>query len=448
MKYNKHTSSSFYFICPIKEDFLNNGLIVLLDSDTAYSSCLCEYINIHTSLDYETMTFSQIDVFLDFSVNKQIDILLVNEDIFSSLPLYKISFLNLFILSETNFDSTIEKDSYTFSVFFKYQSMQSLLHKIMSHFSLDRHNYTAFAINHSAELQLTNIKNLVRLETRMPNIEGNGEITMQDLIKTSLRMRPDRIIVGEVRGKEASDMITVLNTGHSGSMSTGHANSAKDMLSRLETMILMGANLPISAIRGQIATGIDIIVHLGRLRDKSRRVLDIAEITAFDGNTITISSIFKFIDKDPASKVVKGSLEFTGHRLTNTEKLLLAGLAEPARVNPRPKKIDFFVPSNITSHYTCYCSILKAIFILAEERSATFSRHSKLCNHPSYLKNGSSVFHIISILSSPLIITFLITFWIFSLSKDSILMILSNCVSNLLEELSSGGISVLSCSIS
>lgn len=112
-------------------------------------------------------------------------------------------------------------------------------------------------------------------------------------------------------------------------MSTGHANSAKDMLSRLETMILMGANLPISAIRGQIATGIDIIVHLGRLRDKSRRVLDIAEITAFDGNTITISSIFKFIDKDPASKVVKGSLEFTGHRLTNTEKLLLAGLAEP-----------------------------------------------------------------------------------------------------------------------
>ena len=121
---------------------------------------------------------------------------------------------------------------------------------------------------------------------------------------------------------------------------------------------------------------------------------------------------------------------------------------DPARVNPRPKKIDFFVPSNITSHYTCYCSILKAIFILAEERSATFSRHSKLCNHPSYLKNGSSVFHIISILSSPLIITFLITFWIFSLSKDSILMILSNCVSNLLEELSSGGISVLSCSIS
>lgn len=136
------------------------------------------------------------------------------------------------------------------------------------------------------------------------------------------------------------------------------------------------------------------------------------------------------------------------NNLLKAYRLSTVGSLSPARVNPRPKKNDFFVPSNITSHYTCYCSILKAIFILAEERSATFSRHSKLCNHPSYLKNGSSVFHTISILSSPLIITFLITFWIFSLSKDSILMILSNCVSNLLEELSSGGISVLSCSIS
>lgn len=131
---------------------MNNGLIVLLDTDTAYSSCLCEYIDSHTSLDYETMTFTKIDVFLDFSLNKQIDILLVNEDLFCSLPLYKISFLNLFILSETKSDSTIEKDSYTFSIFFKYQSMQSLLHKIMSNFSLDRHNYTAFAMNNSSSL--------------------------------------------------------------------------------------------------------------------------------------------------------------------------------------------------------------------------------------------------------------------------------------------------------
>lgn len=187
-------------------------------------------------------------------------------------------------------------------------------------------------IEDSAELQLTNIKNLVRLETRMPNIEGSGEISIQDLIKTSLRMRPDVIIVGEVRGKEASDMITALNTGHSG-MSTGHANSAKDMLSRLETMILMGAELPVNAIRGHIATGIDIIVHLGRLRDKSRKVLDIAEITGFDGNSISIASIFKFVDNDPSSKTVNGTLEFTGRRLNNKEKLLLAGLPEPKYEN-------------------------------------------------------------------------------------------------------------------
>lgn len=136
------------------------------------------------------------------------------------------------------------------------------------------------------------------------------------------------------------------------------------------------------------------------------------------------------------------------NNLLKAYRLSTVGRLSPARVNPRPKKINFFVPSNITFHYTCYRSILKAILMPAEERSAIFSRHSKLHKHPSYLKNGSSVFHTISILSSPLIITFLITFWIFSLSKDSILMILSNCVSNLLEELSSGGISVLSCSIS
>lgn len=184
-------------------------------------------------------------------------------------------------------------------------------------------------IEDSAELKLTNIRNIVRLETRMANIEGSGEITIRDLIKTSLRMRPDRIIVGEVRGAEASDMITALNTGHSGSMSTGHANSAKDMLSRLETMILMGANLPINAIRSQIATGIDIIVHLGRLRDKSRKVLEIAEISDFDGTYINLRSIFKFVDNSPNSKTVDGCLEFTGNKLINTDKLFMAGYSEP-----------------------------------------------------------------------------------------------------------------------
>ena len=130
-------------------------------------------------------------------------------------------------------------------------------------------------IEDSAELQIRNIRNLVRMETRNANVEGCREITVRDLIKTSLRMRPDRIIVGEVRGGEAFDMMQCLNTGHDGSMSTGHANSSRDMLSRLENMILMGIEIPLEAIRQQIASGIDIIVHLGRLRDKTRKVLEI-----------------------------------------------------------------------------------------------------------------------------------------------------------------------------
>ncbi|MDE6516469.1 MAG: CpaF family protein, partial [Acetatifactor sp.] len=133
-------------------------------------------------------------------------------------------------------------------------------------------------IEDSAELQLQGLRNLVRMETRNSNVEGCREITIRDLIRTSLRMRPDRIIVGEVRGAEAVDMMQCLNTGHDGSMSTGHANSARDMLSRLENMILMGMDIPLAAIRKQIVSGIDIIVHLGRLRDRSRKVLEVSEV--------------------------------------------------------------------------------------------------------------------------------------------------------------------------
>ena len=124
----------------------------------------------------------------------------------------------------------------------------------------------------SAELQLKNIKNIVRMEARQANTEGENEITIRDLIRTSLRMRPDRIIVGEVRGKEAIDMLQAMQTGHDGSMSTGHSNNTKDMLNRLETMVLMGMDIPMNAIRSQIASAIDIIVHLGRLRDRTRCV--------------------------------------------------------------------------------------------------------------------------------------------------------------------------------
>lgn len=181
-------------------------------------------------------------------------------------------------------------------------------------------------IEDSAELQLREIPNLVRMETRNANVEGCREITIRDLIKASLRMRPDRIIVGEVRGAEALDMLQCLNTGHDGSLSTGHANSAQDMLSRLETMTLMGMDLPLSAIRRQMASGIDIIVHLGRLRDKTRKVLEIAEIVDFVGEEILINPIFEFEETGESSfGKVEGQLLKVGE-LQHKEKWYRAGL--------------------------------------------------------------------------------------------------------------------------
>ncbi len=149
-------------------------------------------------------------------------------------------------------------------------------------------------IEDNAELQLQGIRNLVRLEVRSNTAEGCGEIAIRDLIRTSLRMRPDRIIVGEVRGTEAIDMIQAMNTGHEGSMSTGHANSAEDMLSRLESMILMGMEIPLQAIRSQIAAGIDIIVHLGRLRNGSRRILEIVEMVGCEEGRYRLNPLFRF----------------------------------------------------------------------------------------------------------------------------------------------------------
>lgn len=179
-------------------------------------------------------------------------------------------------------------------------------------------------IEDSAELQLQGIPNLVRLETRNANAEGTKAITIRDLIKSSLRMRPDRIIVGEVRGSEAIDMLQALNTGHDGSLSTGHANSSKDMLSRLETMVLMGMDLPLAAVRRQIASGVDIIVHLGRLRDKSRRVLEIAEIIGFEEDEIVTNPIYQFEESGEENGKVIGELVKVD-RLTHMEKLLAAG---------------------------------------------------------------------------------------------------------------------------
>lgn len=180
-------------------------------------------------------------------------------------------------------------------------------------------------IEDSAELQLYELPNLVRLETRNANADGVREISIRDLIKSSLRMRPDRIIVGEVRGGEAIDMLQALNTGHDGSLSTGHANSSKDMLTRLETMVLMGMELPLAAVRRQIASGVDIIVHLGRLRDKSRRVLEIAEVTGYEDGEITIRPIYAFEETGEEGERIQG--EFVKkNELLRRRKLEAAGL--------------------------------------------------------------------------------------------------------------------------
>lgn len=181
-------------------------------------------------------------------------------------------------------------------------------------------------IEDSAELQLQGLPNLVRLETRNGNMEGCREIGIRELIRSSLRMRPDRIIVGEVRGPEAVDMLQCLNTGHDGSMSTGHANSGKDMLARLESMVLMGLELPLAAIRQQIASGIDVIVHLGRLRDRSRRVLEIAEILGLEGNEIRLNTLFEFEEagEDDEGRII-GEFHKRG-TLQKENKLRAAGL--------------------------------------------------------------------------------------------------------------------------
>lgn len=182
-------------------------------------------------------------------------------------------------------------------------------------------------IEDSAELQLHNIKNLVRLEARMANSEGNNAVAIRDLIKSSLRMRPDRIVVGEVRGEEALDMLQAMNTGHDGSLSTGHSNSPKDMLTRLETMVLMGMNMPVDAIRKQIASAIDIVVHLARQRDKSRKVVQIAEVGDYKNGEIELTPLFRFVEKgqDKDGRVL-GELVRQDADIKRTEKLKSAGI--------------------------------------------------------------------------------------------------------------------------
>ena len=176
----------------------------------------------------------------------------------------------------------------------------TMLNALSNHIPKDERVIT---IEDSAELQLNNVDDWVRLEARDTNAEGSNEISVRRLIKTSLRMRPDRIIVGEVRGEEAIDMLQAMNTGHSGSMSTGHANSAQDMLSRLETMVLYGLDIPLQAVRGQISSALDILVHMGRGRDKKRKVLEIYKVNGINEGEIIISEVFKRNDEGQFIKV-------------------------------------------------------------------------------------------------------------------------------------------------
>ena len=183
-------------------------------------------------------------------------------------------------------------------------------------------------IEDAAELQINHVKNLVRLEARDANIEGKNEVTIRDLIRASLRMRPDRIIVGEVRGKETLDMVQAMSTGHDGSLSTGHGNSPKDMMTRLETMILMGIDMPVAAIRQQLTSAIDIIIHLGRLRDKTRRVLQIAEIVGVSRGEVKFNKLFEFAENAESNGRGLGELKATGNKLVNTQKMYFAGYGQ------------------------------------------------------------------------------------------------------------------------
>lgn len=180
-------------------------------------------------------------------------------------------------------------------------------------------------IEDSAELRLEGIENLVRLEVKQENVEGENGISIGDLIKSSLRMRPDRIIIGEVRGGEAFFLLSAMNTGHDGSLSTGHANSAKDMLKRIVNMILMGMEMPLDAIKSQVASGIDIVIHLSRLRDCSRKILEIVEVLEYKDGEIEVNPLFEFREDKTGENKVSGKLLWTGNYLKNISKLQAAG---------------------------------------------------------------------------------------------------------------------------
>lgn len=182
-------------------------------------------------------------------------------------------------------------------------------------------------IEDAAELQIRGIQNLVCLEARTENLEGKNEVSIRSLIKASLRMRPDRIIVGEVRDEAAIDMLAAMNTGHDGSISTGHANSCEDMILRLSTMVLMGMDIPLPAIRQQIASAIDVMIHVSRMRDRSRKVTKISEVYLGEAGEVCLRTLYEFLEEDASGASVCGKLQYV-HSLTDTQKLKNAGVME------------------------------------------------------------------------------------------------------------------------
>lgn len=241
------------------------------------------------------------------TIQKLIDYGSITEDISNVLELLVKAKYNIFICGGTGSGKT------------------TFLNAVSHYIPKDERIIT---IEDSAELQITGLENLVSLETRNANTAGAGAVTIRELIKSALRMRPERIIVGEVRGAEALDMLQAMNTGHDGSLSTGHANSTKDMLSRLETMVLTGAEgLPLDAVRQQIASAVDIIIHLSRLRDRSRKTMEITEVAGYRNGEIVLNPLYVFEeDENSTTEKVSGQLRRTQNPMINTLKLKLSGI--------------------------------------------------------------------------------------------------------------------------
>lgn len=230
----------------------------------------------------------------------------LNQEIISFLQILIQSKYNIFISGGTGTGKT------------------TFLNALSQHIPKDERVIT---IEDNAELQIKELPNLVSLESRMANVEGAGEISIRDLIKTALRMRPDRIIVGEVRGEEVIDMLQAMNTGHDGSLSTGHANSSKDMITRLETMVLMGMDLPLPAIQRQIASGVDILIHLGRFRDKSRKLISIEEVAGCDSEGVRLNMLYQFQETGEKGGRVEGKWVKI-NEMEKRGKLLAAGYTQ------------------------------------------------------------------------------------------------------------------------